>query len=492
MFAQLDRSREETEHGDQDRHLDQHGDTSAHGVDARFFVELHRRLLFFHGVLLLGVFLVELVHLRFYQAHLCHRNVTLVREGRDDEFHQDHQDQDNDAEAGDIVAQEVEDRDHAPAVHPAEDTPSQRDQALHVQFLAVRSDDLLEDGVFVRAEIECEIIPFGLHRIGHGHLRRKTLQQFRTGSRRIERQVGVGDILRGDERRRKELLLESHPVDRCGDALRLGFFAHPQILDRALAREPVRNRRVHVLVLESLFVLVGIVRPVDTDRRLVGHLRRHIHQPHVEVHEVVALGHLLIIYKVLIFEPGIRCHGQAHHHPPGIAFDLLGLRPEDIVHRVDLDVVQPVLHVERKVEPGTRGIHQLDQLVTLAAGCILGIILERHARDPAAAGRKGHDHHIVLDGKLLRLRVTRTGEVFAQRSDLLPAYGIGGICRSLGRSRIRSRHGRTVGYGNYGARRSGHRILIGLIRGHFLLIFLLLFGIEIGEPQEKRRHDDNT
>ena len=26
----------------------------------------------------------------------------------------------------------------------------------------------------------------------------------------------------------------------------------------------------------------------------------------------------------------------------------------------------------------------------------------------------------------------------------------------------------------------------------FLLIFLLLFGIEIGEPQEKRRHDDNT
>lgn len=144
--------------------------------NGRILVELHRRLLFFHGVLLLGVFLVELVHLRFYQAHLRHRDVTLVRKRRDDEFHQDHQDQDDDAEAGDIIAQEVEDRDDAPAVHPAEDTPSQRDQALHVQFLTVRSGDLLEDGVFVRAEIECKVIPFGLHRIGHGHLRRKTLQ----------------------------------------------------------------------------------------------------------------------------------------------------------------------------------------------------------------------------------------------------------------------------------------------------------------------------
>ena len=66
-----------------------------------------------------------------------------------------------------------------------------------------------------------------------------------------------------------------------------------------------------------------------------------------------------------------------------------------------------------------------------------------------------------------------------------------------GRRASRACHGRTVGYGDYGARRCRHRILVGLIRGHFLLIFLLLiflllFGIEIGEPQEKRRHDDNT
>ncbi len=119
-------------------------DTSAHGVDARLLVELHRRLLLFHGVLLLaGISCCQLVDLRFDQAHLGHRNVTLVGERRDDELHQDHQDQDDDAEAGDIVAQEVEDRNHAPAVHPAEDTPAQRNQALQVQFRTVRSSTFL-------------------------------------------------------------------------------------------------------------------------------------------------------------------------------------------------------------------------------------------------------------------------------------------------------------------------------------------------------------
>ena len=50
LLAQLDRRGEEAEHGDQDRHLDQHRNTAAHGVDARLFIKLHRRLLLFHGI----------------------------------------------------------------------------------------------------------------------------------------------------------------------------------------------------------------------------------------------------------------------------------------------------------------------------------------------------------------------------------------------------------------------------------------------------------
>lgn len=82
-------------------------------------------------------------------------------------------------------------------------------------------------------------------------------------------------------------------------------------------------------------------------------------------------------------------------------------------------------------------------------------------------------------------------EVFAQRSDLRRRTASAAFAAASGAA-VPKPPRPYVGYGDYGARRSGHRILIGLIRGHFLLIFLLLFGIEIGEPQEKRRHDDNT
>ena len=63
--AQLDRGREETEHRDQDRELDQQREAPAHRIDAGALVKRHHRLLLFHRVLLLRVFLVDLVHLGF-------------------------------------------------------------------------------------------------------------------------------------------------------------------------------------------------------------------------------------------------------------------------------------------------------------------------------------------------------------------------------------------------------------------------------------------
>ena len=88
----------------------------------------------------------------------------------------------------------------------------------------------------------------------------------------------------------------------------------------------------------------------------------------------------------------------------------------------------------------------------------------------------------------------------AHRGDPTLTHGLGQIRLRFGRRRLTGRRNRTlrsaachaVRRGNRGTRSGGYRILIGLPRGHFLLIFLLLFGIEIGEPQEKRRHDDNT
>ena len=341
LLAQLDRRGEEAEHGDQDRHLDQHRNTAAHGVDARLFIKLHRRLLLFHGVLRLGILLRQFVDLGFDQTHLGHRNVTLVGQRRDHQLHQKHQDEDDDAETADVVAQEVEDRNHAPAVDPSEDAPAQRHETLQINIRTARLPDLLEDRVLVGAEIECEVIPFGLRRIGHAHLRCEGLEQRRLGSRRVEGEVGVGHVVRGDEHRREELLLESHPVDLRRDILRLCAFAHAQLLDRGLVGETVRERGVHVFVLEAAFVLEGVVRPVDLDLGLVGHGVGHVDQPHVEVDQIVALRGLRIIYKVAVLQRSPFGHGQTHDHLPGPVIERLdGLRLEDVVQRVDGDVPQ--------------------------------------------------------------------------------------------------------------------------------------------------------
>ena len=46
-----------------DRHLDQQRDTTAHRVDTGLLVELHRRLLALHGILLARIFLGQLINL---------------------------------------------------------------------------------------------------------------------------------------------------------------------------------------------------------------------------------------------------------------------------------------------------------------------------------------------------------------------------------------------------------------------------------------------
>ena len=70
LLTQLYGSREEAEHGPQDRHLEKHGETASHRGNPGLLVEVHGLLLLFHGVFLLGILGVDLVHVGLQGLHL--------------------------------------------------------------------------------------------------------------------------------------------------------------------------------------------------------------------------------------------------------------------------------------------------------------------------------------------------------------------------------------------------------------------------------------
>ena len=104
--------------------------------------------------------------------------------------------------------------------------------------------------------------------------------------------------------------------------------------------------------------------------------------------------------------------------------------------------------------------------------------------------REGDAHHLVLHVELLARGIARRGQrlsehrhaAFACRLGGAQGYGIAvldTLLRGLGLLKLDL---------------FGHldRILVGLPNGHFLLIFLLFPGIEVGESHKEKRHDDNT
>ena len=290
-------------------------------------------------------------------------------------------------------------------------------------------------------------------------------------------------MLRRDEYRREELLLESHPVDRLVDVLRLALLAHAQLLDRTCAGETVGDGGIHVLVLEPALVLIGDVAPLDADRRLVGHDGSHVDHAHVEVHQVVALGRTLVVDEVFILEPGTLADGQTHHDGMrAVGRRAHGLGPEHILRRIDVGGVQAVAQVEREGEFGARRVEKLHG----ALRRIAGVILERHALDLTAARGEEHLHHVVLHGELLGLRILGFGEQGTHgRNTPFEPLGPGRTVGAVGRPGDR-RILRDLGFEGL-----ADRILVGPVGGHFLLITFLVLVQHIVETREdQREHHD--
>ena len=159
---------------------------------------------------------------------------------------------------------------------------------------------MLENGVFVRTEIEGEVVMVSLRRIGNRQFSRKILYVTRTFFRRRKLHISVGEVLRGDHHRREELLLESHPVERRRNRLLLLPVAYPQVVGRRLAGSPVIDGRIGILVLKPFLILIGPVAPVDADSRLAGHLRRHIFQIDIQIDQIIPRRRLYVINDILV------------------------------------------------------------------------------------------------------------------------------------------------------------------------------------------------
>ncbi len=159
LVAQLDGRREEHEQGDQDRHLEQHGQASAHRAGPGAAIKLHDRFLALEGLFLSRVFRVDLFHLGAEDPHLGRREVRLARQGEEDDLHDQGKDEDQDAIVADELTQEVEERDHEILVDPPEEPPAQRHQLLEVQLLVATQlvVVILQEGELVGAEIVGEV-----------------------------------------------------------------------------------------------------------------------------------------------------------------------------------------------------------------------------------------------------------------------------------------------------------------------------------------------
>ena len=224
------------------------------------------------------------------------------------------QNQDDDTERGDVVAQQVKDRNHDPTVDPTEDTPAQRNHALQVEVVILRHAHLTQYRVAVRAEVEGHIVTCRRAIVGQRRLQHILLHITRPLFGRIEGHLGTLQPCGDNQHRREELLFEIDPIQLGRGVVILETLAHTQLLNRILTHVVVGNRRVEVLVREATLVLVALARPLYPNRSLVREEGRHTIQAHVEIDKVVALGRGRIIYKVTILEVGTRGHRQLHRH----------------------------------------------------------------------------------------------------------------------------------------------------------------------------------
>ena len=73
-----------TQEAEQHQHRQQHGQAAAHGVKAVLLLELHQLLLLFLGVIF--VLLLDLIHQRLKNSHLCRGFLLMDAQGEEQQF----------------------------------------------------------------------------------------------------------------------------------------------------------------------------------------------------------------------------------------------------------------------------------------------------------------------------------------------------------------------------------------------------------------------
>ncbi len=80
---------EEAEHGKQNGHLEQQGQTARHRVGACLVVQCHCFLLAYHSVFLSRIFVVDSFYIRSKYTHLGLALVALIGEGEEHDLYED-------------------------------------------------------------------------------------------------------------------------------------------------------------------------------------------------------------------------------------------------------------------------------------------------------------------------------------------------------------------------------------------------------------------
>ena len=386
LLAQLDGGREETEHRPQDRELEEHRKTAAHHVDTRLLVQVHGRLLFLHGVFLLGILGVDLVQFRPEDLHFRGGRKALVGERQDDQLDEDGHQEDDETEALDELAQPVEQRDDHPLGDQADDPAAQRNHLLVGVVIG------LEPLVVVRTEIELEgdvdarsarldVRPH-LRGAGHQILARVVL------AHEVDAELAVGEVLRRPHDGGEELLLEGEPFDLVVEALG-ALAAVADVLGLLVIREVVVQAGVLALVLVALLHPRDDGLEVHVDAADVA--RNQVLHVHEGEHLVHGIG---ILHKGVGFLD-VPAVGEREAHDDGGVGGCF---------RDKLEVELPGVH-------GGRGIHDKAQLglafrEDIQVRLVVGLIV-LHTHGERLGAHRGEDDFklLVLEGDGLRLGV---------------------------------------------------------------------------------------
>ena len=160
FLAKFNRIGHEVEHGNPNRHLDQHGQTSTHRTDAILRVKGHHGLLLLHGIILVGILLAELVDFGFQHAHFRAAHKALAGRYVDNEAQQDGDEQQHNTHGQPQAGEEVKHIERKEAVDPLEQRPAQIDQLLHFQVPLAANGMLvhrLEQAEMIGTKVELQL-----------------------------------------------------------------------------------------------------------------------------------------------------------------------------------------------------------------------------------------------------------------------------------------------------------------------------------------------